>query len=605
MEEQLNQLSCAISYAYNGSDQHHLRQEATEFCESVRRDYNGWKICLELFRTEGADEHSKFFALTTIQGHLSGSVQTLSPEARYEIRSGLLQWLMISPSKLDVEPVYMRTKLALVLSLCLKHDYPNIWPNAFTELLQFASTGVSSIDLMLRVLVAVDQEIVTFHVDRETDEIERNMLIKDTMRTSGSVAEICNFINTVVLRYGEEDSELALLALTTFQPYIGWIELSYVVHEQFLSILKACIRKVELVEVSLGCLVEIVDKGMEDGNKMELLYHLKVHEFLEHVDSSDDDGAEAAAEVVNKVLIHLLTNYERVEADLILDLSTPATDKSQLNLYPATINSGMLQQNVEMLMFYLSHSTIDVSSTIVPAAIALLDTAKRQKDLQLQLFEGLTFNFENQSIISPFVAVDYVPRLLSVTFEQLHYSLSYDFSDEDEEETEEESHRRSIRRLYLKIVKVCPEMSLQFMCSVLPEALSITSLACVPYPRAEALLRLVYHYGEALGPKLQAQAEVEGQFAQVLTAIHESDIARHSHWCVGTLYLECAERYWKHLRGNPRLVGCVIERMCSGLTHENATLRARASFLLKSMIRHLGPVVMTPFTPTVLTGLQG
>jgi hypothetical protein len=298
-----------------------------------------------------------------------------------------------------------------------------------------------------------------------------------------------------------------------------------------------------------------------------------------------------------------LTNYEHVEAEVIQLLGN-GIDPSQLNIYPLAINTGMLQQHMEMMFYYLNVDVIDVSSTVVPAAIALLDTVKRQRDLsqQLRCFEGLALNFENQSI-TPFNSTDHLPRLVSVTFEQLHYHLNYDFLDE-EEEPEEEMHRRNIRRLYLKIVKVAPDVALQFICSVFSESLTSSSFSQLSFPRAEALLRLIYHYGEALGVKTPAVAEAEGQFSQVLTAIHESDVANHPHWSVVTLYLECAERYWKQLRSEAAL-GAVLERMCTNLTHENVTLRARASFLLKSMIRHLGPVGMAPFTPRVLTGLQG
>ena len=90
-----------------------------------------------------------------------------------------------------------------------------------------------------------------------------------------------------------------------------------------------------------------------------------------------------------------------------------------------------------------------------------------------------------------FVALNYLPELLAILFRQLHYSGAYEFADSDEEEAEEEILRRSIRKVFLKAVRICPELTLRFVCSVLGEVLQQgVPLSALPFQRAEAALRL-------------------------------------------------------------------------------------------------------------------
>lgn len=70
--------------------------------------------------------------------------------------------------------------MAVVLALLLKNDYPETWTDAFDQLqsLLVVREGAAHVDLYLRVLCALDEEVVTFHVDRSRGETEHNSLIK-------------------------------------------------------------------------------------------------------------------------------------------------------------------------------------------------------------------------------------------------------------------------------------------------------------------------------------------------------------------------------------------------------------------------------------------
>jgi hypothetical protein len=567
-------------------------------------------------------------------------------------------------SSVEGEEAFIRTKLAVVLALCLKNDYPESWPSGFAELQAWLVVdGLGSpawnTELYLRILCAVDEEIVTFHVDRTTEEVAHNCLIKDTMRSTGAVGETCLVVREIVTRYGgiEAQQHLAVLALTTVTSFVAWIDLSHFSEEGFLSLLYDCVRSPALAEAALMCLLEMVNKpnsadsalasadiglgsagaGAGAGGASTVvgtLLKLRVLPLVaaaQDVSAADEDTAEAAAAVVNALGVTLLALLDDLEVEegggaggagiTSLDPHVPppaagAGAGSQQQQQPQSVVStvaAMLNEACGYMLRFLSHRCCDVSSTVVPFATRLLDTVKRQQQQQQlqQLPIGGAASGEEGSGGGPaFDGSAVVPQLLNVVFEQLHYSNDFSFADSDDDEAEEEIHRRAIRKVLLKTTRVCPDLSLHFLCSLLTQ--QSQALSSLPFSRAEALLRVVFHFGEGVGPKRQDDLVAEGNFPAILTALHASDVSSHPHPMVVVLYLETAERYWRQLRASAiassdvSVVGAVVERMCAGLTAAHSpTLRTRSAFLLKSLVKRLGPQLMEPFAPTVLAGIRG
>ena len=265
MATELQQLAHAVQCAYDPSasvaggalERQAMQLQATQYCESVRSSAGGWRLALELFVTADASPHAKFFALSTLQEGLGGrhqavSVPPLKQACRQEVRQRLFQWLSARAATIDGEESYLRTKLAVVLALLLKNDYPERWPTAFSEVFQLVGHGPALAELLLRTLCAIDEEIVAYHVDRRSDEVAHNSLIKDTMRATSCVADLSAAVQAVVRTYESSAPPLAELALTTFQRYIGWIDAAYMLDECFMALLYECLARVALTEAALG-----------------------------------------------------------------------------------------------------------------------------------------------------------------------------------------------------------------------------------------------------------------------------------------------------------------------------------------------------------------
>lgn len=57
----------------------------------------------------------------------------------------------------------MKNKLAQIVSLVFLHDYPTVWPTFFSDMMQYSTLNAEAADIYLRILKAIDVEVV----DRE------------------------------------------------------------------------------------------------------------------------------------------------------------------------------------------------------------------------------------------------------------------------------------------------------------------------------------------------------------------------------------------------------------------------------------------------------
>ncbi|RLN48414.1 hypothetical protein BBJ28_00015062, partial [Nothophytophthora sp. Chile5] len=171
---------CAFQYAgASASDQQAqaLKLQAESFCGSVKSSVDGWRYELQLFE-HSQHEQVKFYALQALQEALTRGV---GDDVAVAIRSELLNWLQTHVAYVESKAPYLKTKLAVVVTLLIKRDYPDRWSTAFTELLALLPQGASIVEMYFRILLAINEEIVEFDAQRTQQEAAHNMRIKDAM----------------------------------------------------------------------------------------------------------------------------------------------------------------------------------------------------------------------------------------------------------------------------------------------------------------------------------------------------------------------------------------------------------------------------------------
>lgn len=636
----------ALSPASSNEDSTAVRQQASRFLDQVKASDDGWIVALQLFATSHRPE-AKFFALGVLQDFLAPRPGTPcrlgSPSDRQQVREVLLGWLSDAAVTLADTDKFLVTKVAVVLALLLKADYPERWGDAFPTLMGLLSRGPAFVELFMRFLLAVDEEIVTFHAGRPASELERSARIKDTMRATGVQSEVCGVVHTAVMAYQASNPSLAALALSVLSKYVTWIDIGLVINDRILPLLYECLgqggRAPELAQAAASCLEEVINKGVQNlGEKLRMLGSLGLPELLQRLPReavADEDVAEAIASLVNDLVIQLLDAWDQTATEQPTPSSSGGTDANLpgSGSSNASVAAAQLSACLPLLWAYLSHSEVSVSAKTVPAANRLVQTLKKERggppgkggkpgknkssgsrDINMSAVSGsnatsgdvnISESGASQSSRSQlFSAISHVPRLLAVVYARMQYPEDFTFDACDEDEGEEDALRTGLRKIIVNTCRCCPDLVLQLLCEALgalPPPLSE-----LPWPAAEAALRLVYHYGEGCtgaGGTAAAMLQ-EGTFPQLVVALHRSDLSRHNHPHVLMLYYDIAVRYVKILKTYPDLVPAVLEGLCGprGLLHGDRVLRGRACYNLSRLVKALVPDI-APLAGAVVPGV--
>lgn len=546
-------------------------------------------------------------------------------------------------------PKYLRTKVGVVLSLLIQVDFPERWPHAFNDLIQTLGTpteltmiNLTRKDIFLRTLIGFNDEVV------EKTSIERNTFLKDYIRgipstpqlqgaqRSLSVVPPSTTISASLMEgiystfhwgspflisknselrkdYIQHAHKIPILAFFVLKRYLSWLDLLLVTSDTVISSLFACLLSAgpgdpdddegsltsQLAVQATECLQEIVSRGMEDEKKVEMIFGLKL---LEKINQSglnlvDVDGTHInvvikVAELINVIGLDILSFWEdKFLCESKLD-NVELESCKDINKFTTT-----LKLLLGLFFSCFAYDDIDVSGAVIPLASRLvmtLEVETEHKESSCGVVSDTDLRISS-----------YIPRLLGIMYEQMKYPSDFEFDYEDEDEAEEEVYRSELRKLNQKIVRSCPELSLQFLCGTLSKVQAPLSSAATS--EIEAALRLIFHYCEGVRPPPGIKVVMKNEtFRSVLNALHSSDIANHPHREVLILYYDIVVRYSSIFKENPELLPNVLSSMSGdcGLQHNHPRVRSRSCYLLLKLIKSLG-TVLRPYVETAVVGIQG
>jgi len=504
-------------------------------------------------------------------------------------------------------PTYLRTKVGVLLARFIQLDYPHNWPSAFDDL-QSPLMLQNAPDILLRTLVALMDEF-------GRDETEVNCKIKDAMRgygnsnsnlaatpqqsISGRVIEtILSILERALTETNGRTEErmqiCGVLSLTVLKGFVSWVDIGLVMgNERVLRLVFASLARGSMVDadsaadagvVAVECMEELIARGMEDDKKLSMLSHTRVlenihaHVDLVTVDASPIDVVLEVAKFINRTGLEVFP--------IIL---------SQQQKQQGSCNDIVTLSNQLMDLFFrcFAFDDIDVSGAVIPLAATLILLSDPNQHLQ-----------EQESLL---------PKLLTITYNQMRYPSDFQFDFEDDDEAEEEMYRTELRKLNQKFVRANPELCLQFTCQALSQL--PLPLSAAPTSHVEVAISLVYHYCEGIRPPPGMKVVMRNEtFRNLLIGLHSSDITQHPHKEILTLYYETSVRYYPLLKDRPDLLQKVFGAMTGtrGLQHENAKARSRCCYLLLRLIKSLGNntkkseiSVLRPYVETAVLGIQG
>ena len=81
-------------------------------------------------------------------------------EYKEEIRTTIMNWIVNCVDQVAASPPYIRSKVAVIIAITIKNDFPEVWPSAFEDLIKLMPANPLQTEMALRALIAVDEEVV-------------------------------------------------------------------------------------------------------------------------------------------------------------------------------------------------------------------------------------------------------------------------------------------------------------------------------------------------------------------------------------------------------------------------------------------------------------
>ncbi|KAI7892452.1 armadillo-type protein [Mucor mucedo] len=412
----MDQIEQAVMYALGPQVDPSLKAQANSYCEQVKNSDEGWQLCIQLFMKEPkALPEARFFSLQVVENTLRNRYDSLDAAAVQYIQQTMMEYLrreFVDNTNIGSEEAFIRNKAAQSLTILFTHVYPTVWPSFFKDMIALAKTPSDTpshekaADFFLRLCISIDEEIARMDIPRTREEVIRNTHIKDSMRV-GDIQLLAAFWFDLLQEFKSTKPTIAQLALKNIGSYIAWMDISYVVNDQVMTVLYELLANEALRIPACECLADVISKGMLPMDKLNMLQMLNITDMLPRLDLSEPEFVEYVARLINALGTELCKIYTEV--------SLPAEGKAAA--------WTMIEQVTPYLLRFLANEYDDTSSAIFPFVNDMLYIYKKQKKQQQPLSQG-----QHEFLVS----------LLNVLVVKLRYDDETEW-DADEDEPEEEA----------------------------------------------------------------------------------------------------------------------------------------------------------------------
>ena len=641
-------------YVIVASDPTRAKSEITVESATLALDYIRNEIpvntaaeqCIQLLDWS-ENTHAIFFAWSTLQHCLSPKITAVvtsrgvvDERCRQKIREIIL---LENKSCILSKHSYIRTKIGVVMALVVQIEYPEQWPAAFHDIIHalvVINTADEDIrflkmDLFLRILEGICDEIVENHCNKNVHA--RNTLIKDFMRgfvvpdvsyqhnevasTDTVVSEIIETLfniakyYTIASKQGQTNVQknLAPFALSVLRRFIPWVSLSYIANKSVVSLLYSCFAErcegdpendisTAIAISSIDCLHELISRGMTIDKKIRLLIDINLFPNLIKLNSFDNGihYSSTGLELNENTNIYLAIKVAQLINTTGLELvecweKQSVSENRENNQIVIKQIAQLLHQFMPIFFHCFTYDDIDVTGAVLPVAnnivMALGKELKQPEELKYKDFS-----------FSP-----HLTRFLTEIYSQMQYPNDFQFDQNSDEDAEEQIFRYDLRKLYIKVIRVCPrDISLHFICQIFAN-IPIPLSSAPPMP-LEAALRLLFHYSEGIRPNASTVMKME-PFHDLVLAIHSSDVSLHSLDEILMLYFDIAVRYLDVFKTKPEFLPKVLEAISGqrGLQHSNSQrVRSRSCYSLLRLVKGMSPNGrMKGYVDPAVRGIQG
>ncbi|CAI5449881.1 unnamed protein product [Caenorhabditis angaria] len=288
--------------------------EIYRYLENLKKDEDGWKKSVQtIVANQANNPEEAFLLLQVLEDFLGKRYLHANPADHQIIRNFFLHYIKQYQSNAQEPPVYLVNKMAHLFSMAFAVDFPDKWSTFFNDL--FFSQNLMDRKIVffyLKVLLAIDAEVVDRDIQRSKIESDRNVKIKDAMR------DIC--INQIAqswptIMQSIEDDVIQCLVLDNIASYIDWIELDLIANDTVMGLVIHRLSKPTTSESATNAVCGLLQKGMHADKKVGLALTLvrvfRANNLLTITDESDEDDITRVGSLVNTLGLVLLDVHQK------------------------------------------------------------------------------------------------------------------------------------------------------------------------------------------------------------------------------------------------------------------------------------------------------
>ncbi|XP_052410678.1 exportin-T [Carassius gibelio] len=554
------------------------RQRALVYFEQLKESQDGWEVCAEaLAKGVYSDDHVKFFCFQVLEHQIKFRHGSLTAAQQQLIRETLMKWLQAQLMNAHPEKPFIRNKVAQVLSLMFVTEYLTLWPKFFFDILNLVGLNPNGVDIYLRMLMAIDADVVDRDILHSPEEIRRNTLIKDSMRGQCIPALVESWFQ-ILQTYQHTHSELTCQCLEVVGAYVSWIDLNLIANDRFVNLLLSHMSIEELREEACDCLFEIVNKGMDPVDKTKLVESLcqvlQSAGFFNIEQEEDVDFLAKFSRLVNGMGQSLVLSWTRLSKMGDVKVSAEAL--------------RAVEAKVPLMLQLLIHEDDDISANIVAFCYDYLHVLKQLPALNEQQKTN-------------------VEAIMLAVMNKLKYDDEYNFDSEGEDEAMFVEYRKQLKMLLDRLAQVSPELLLDAVHRVFNATMQ--NWQTVPFMEVEVAIRLLYMLGEALpashGAHFSGDATKTSTLQSMMRTLISCGVSEYQHSSVTLEFFETAVRYDKFFLVEPQHIPSVLMAFLDhrGLRHSSPKVRSRVAYLFSRFIKTLHKH-MNAFIEDILSRIQ-
>ncbi|KAM9313145.1 exportin-T [Gastrophryne carolinensis] len=555
-----------------------FRERALAYFEQLKVSRDAWQVCAEaLAKHVYSDDHVKFFCFQVLEHQIKFKYSELSALQQQLIRETLMTWLQAQMLNAQPEKTFIRNKAAQVFSLVFVTEYLTSWPKFFFDILSVVGLNPRGVDLYLRILIAIDAEVVDRDVIHTPEDARRNTLLKDSMREQ-CIPNLVESWYQILETYQHTNSELTCQCLEVIGAYVSWIDLTLIANDRFINLLLGHMSVEVLREEACDCLYEIVNKGMDPIDKTKLIESLcqvlQSAGFFSIEQEEDVDFLARFSKLVNGMGQSLIISW------------TKLVKAGDMKNAQDTLQS--IESKVPLMLQLLVHEDDDISSNIIGFCYEYLHILK-----QLVLLS-------DQQKAS-------VEAIMLAVMKKLTYDEEYNFDNEGEDEAMFVEYRKQLKLLLDRLAQVSPELLLASVRRVFNTTLQNWQTA--PFMDVEVAIRLLYMLGEAIpashGAHFCGDAAKASALQDMMRTLVTSGVSAYHHTSVTLEFFETVVRYEKFFTVEPIHIPNVLMAFLDhrGLRHPSPKVRSRTAYLFSRFVKSLHKH-MNAFVEDILTRIQ-